>query len=144
MHVPLAQVIIAAPVLAWLVMALSTVHSARMQSIQYPYGLEYGEGIVWQQALLIPGPRMYGDIITFHSSSTIIRLSIIWPRPGLGRDRAGYARCWTFDITALDHCDCIGNAHDSRTWRHLRVYNATCKARGCNNGRIIGVSAVCP
>jgi hypothetical protein len=36
-----------------------------MRSIQYPYGLEYGEGIVWQQALLIPGPRMYGDINHF-------------------------------------------------------------------------------
>lgn len=40
-------------------------------AIQYKYGLDYGEGIVWQQALLIPGPRMYGDItqspfIVFH------------------------------------------------------------------------------
>jgi hypothetical protein len=36
----------------------------------YPFG-DYGEGIVWQQALLIPGPRMYGSIdhlpfIVFH------------------------------------------------------------------------------
>src|ERR1700751_1610362 len=36
-----------------------------------PFGLDYGEGIVWQQALLIPGPRMYGPIdrlpfIVFH------------------------------------------------------------------------------
>jgi hypothetical protein len=35
-----------------------------------PFG-DYGEGIVWQQALLIPGPRMYGPIdhlpfIVFH------------------------------------------------------------------------------
>ena len=35
-----------------------------------PFG-DYGEGIVWQQALLIPGPRMYGQIehlpfIVFH------------------------------------------------------------------------------
>jgi hypothetical protein len=35
-----------------------------------PFG-DYGEGIVWQQALLIPGPRMYGSIdhlpfIVFH------------------------------------------------------------------------------
>jgi len=31
----------------------------------YPFQLDYGEGIVWQQALLIPGPRMYGDITRF-------------------------------------------------------------------------------
>lgn len=36
-----------------------------------PYSLDYGEGIVMQQAMLIPGPRMYGDInvypyIVFH------------------------------------------------------------------------------
>jgi hypothetical protein len=39
--------------------------------IGYRYSLDFGEGIVWQQALLIPGPRMYGDItrppfIVFH------------------------------------------------------------------------------
>jgi hypothetical protein len=38
--------------------------------LAYPFG-DYGEGIVWQQALLIPGPRMYGQIdhlpfIVFH------------------------------------------------------------------------------
>lgn len=27
-----------------------------------PVQVDYGEGIVWQQALLIPGPRMYGDL----------------------------------------------------------------------------------
>src|SRR6184192_2212802 len=40
-------------------------------AIRYPFGLDYGEGIVWQQLLLIPGPRMYGAItdapfIVFH------------------------------------------------------------------------------
>jgi hypothetical protein len=40
-------------------------------AVRYPFGLDYGEGIVWQQALLIPGPRMYGAItdapfIVFH------------------------------------------------------------------------------
>jgi Dolichyl-phosphate-mannose-protein mannosyltransferase len=40
-------------------------------SLAYPFGLDYGEGIVWQQALMIPGPRMYGPIdhmpfIVFH------------------------------------------------------------------------------
>jgi hypothetical protein len=36
-----------------------------------PFGIDYGEGIVMQQAMLIPGPGMYGDIdlypyIVFH------------------------------------------------------------------------------
>lgn len=31
-------------------------------AVRYPFQLDYGEGIVWQQALLIPGSRMYGDI----------------------------------------------------------------------------------
>jgi hypothetical protein len=34
-------------------------------AIRYPFEMDYGEGIVWQQALLIPGPRMYGDITHF-------------------------------------------------------------------------------
>ena len=45
-------------------------HRAR-EALGYPFGIDYGEGIVWQQALLIPGPRMYGPIdnlpfIVFH------------------------------------------------------------------------------
>jgi hypothetical protein len=40
-------------------------------ALAYPFSLDYGEGIVWQQALLIPGSRMYGPIdhlpfIVFH------------------------------------------------------------------------------
>ncbi len=40
-------------------------------AIRYPFELDYGEGIVWQQAELIPGPRMYGSspdlpFIVFH------------------------------------------------------------------------------
>jgi hypothetical protein len=34
-------------------------------AIRYPFELDYGEGIVWQQALLIPTRRMYGDITQF-------------------------------------------------------------------------------
>jgi hypothetical protein len=34
-------------------------------AVQYPFALDYGEGIVWQQAVLIPGDRMYGDITRF-------------------------------------------------------------------------------
>jgi hypothetical protein len=42
-----------------------------VMTIRYPFELDYGEGIVWQQALLIPGPRMYGTstevpFIVFH------------------------------------------------------------------------------
>lgn len=45
--------------------------AAALPAITYPFELDYGEGIVWQQALLIPGPRMYGPIdgypaIVFH------------------------------------------------------------------------------
>jgi hypothetical protein len=40
-------------------------------AIHYPFELDYGEGIVWQQAELIPGPRMYSTstdlpFIVFH------------------------------------------------------------------------------
>jgi hypothetical protein len=35
-----------------------------VRAIDYPFGLDYGEGIVWQQAELIPGPRMYGTTTT--------------------------------------------------------------------------------
>jgi hypothetical protein len=40
-------------------------------AIHDPYQLDYGEGIVWQQTLLIPGPRMYASgpglpFIVFH------------------------------------------------------------------------------
>jgi hypothetical protein len=43
-----------------------------MGAVRYPFGMDYGEGVTWQQALLIPGPQMYGDIsrfpyIVFHS-----------------------------------------------------------------------------
>jgi hypothetical protein len=34
-------------------------------AITFPFELGYGEGIVWQQALLIPGSLMYGDITQF-------------------------------------------------------------------------------
>lgn len=33
--------------------------------LRYPFGLDYGEGIVLQQALLVPGPRAYGDITAY-------------------------------------------------------------------------------
>lgn len=40
-------------------------------AVHYPYELDYGEGIVWQQAVLIPGPRMYSlstqiPFVVFH------------------------------------------------------------------------------
>jgi hypothetical protein len=33
-----------------------------VRGVTFPFGLDYGEGTVWQQALMIPGLRMYGDI----------------------------------------------------------------------------------
>ena len=36
-----------------------------VRAITFPFELDYGEGIVWQQVLLIPGSRMYGDIAQF-------------------------------------------------------------------------------
>lgn len=32
------------------------------RAITFPFGLNYGEGDVWQQVLMMPGPRMYGNI----------------------------------------------------------------------------------
>ena len=34
-------------------------------AVGFPFELDYGEGIVWQQAMLIPGKLMYGDITRF-------------------------------------------------------------------------------
>jgi hypothetical protein len=36
-----------------------------LKAVRYPFELDYGEGIVWQQAMLIPSERMYGDITRF-------------------------------------------------------------------------------
>ena len=49
-------------------------------SIRYPYELDYGEGIVWQQGMLIPGPRMYSPspdlpFIVFHYPPVFYLLS---------------------------------------------------------------------
>ena len=62
--------------MAGFVVVLLVAHTAiylknAFDAIRYPFGLDYGEGIIWQQALLIPSPRMYGAItdspfIVFH------------------------------------------------------------------------------
>jgi len=54
----------AEPVLLGLLIALVSVHAVCVcfdvvSAIRYPFELDYTEGIVWQQAALIPGPRMY-------------------------------------------------------------------------------------
>jgi len=64
---------------AWLLtalLALLALHAAGVCrdfifSIRYPFALDYGEGIVWQQAALIPGPRAYAGswklpFVVFH------------------------------------------------------------------------------
>jgi hypothetical protein len=63
-------------VLLGALLALLSAHAAGvlldfMASIRYPFQWDYGEGIVWQQAVLIPGPRMYSNsqnlpFIVFH------------------------------------------------------------------------------
>ena len=45
--------------------------SYAIRAVSFPFGLDYAEGIVWQQMLLIPGPRMYAGVtqppfIVFH------------------------------------------------------------------------------
>lgn len=81
-------------VLATSLLMLLVVHAAGvfrdfMASMRYPYGLEYGEGIVWQQAALIPGPRMYGaspdlPFIVFHYPPLYYLLvrAALWIQPG--------------------------------------------------------------
>jgi hypothetical protein len=61
---------VSVPVLFAALIAILTVHLAAVLkfwfvSLRFPFGLDYGEGIVWQQALLIPSTRMYGDITHF-------------------------------------------------------------------------------
>jgi hypothetical protein len=79
------------PVLLAALLTLVAVHVVAnvlsyLRSIDYPFGLDYGEGIVWQQALLIPGPRMYGTstdlpFIVFHYPPVFylfVRLAAAW------------------------------------------------------------------
>jgi len=64
------------PVLLGALLTLLSIRTAGVfldfiASIRFPFELDYGEGIVWQQAVLIPGPRMYGNsqdlpFIVFH------------------------------------------------------------------------------
>ena len=65
-----------AKILLAVLLALLALHALGVvldfgQAIRFPYEIDYGEGIVWQQALLIPGPRMYSTstalpFIVFH------------------------------------------------------------------------------
>jgi hypothetical protein len=34
-------------------------------AIRFPFGLDYSEGLIWQQALWLGGPKLYGDIANF-------------------------------------------------------------------------------
>lgn len=51
-----------AALLVWRVVGYFSYAAA---AVANPYGIDFAEGIVWQQLLLIPGPRMYGDIHTY-------------------------------------------------------------------------------
>jgi hypothetical protein len=75
------------------VLALLSVHTAGvildfMASIRYPFQWDYGEGIVWQQAVLIPGPRMYSNsqglpFIVFHYPPLyyLLARAALWLQP---------------------------------------------------------------
>jgi hypothetical protein len=62
--------------LIWITVAVMAVHFIEyfryaLAAVNYRFEIFDAEGIVWQQAMLIPGPRMYGDInnypfIVFH------------------------------------------------------------------------------
>src|SRR5438046_10131808 len=67
---------LASMLLVGILLALLAVHVAGIAidftaAIRYPFEINYGEGIVWQQAVLIPGSRMYSSsqslpFIVFH------------------------------------------------------------------------------
>jgi hypothetical protein len=67
-----------------------------IRAIRYPFGLEYGEGIVWQQAVMIPGKGMYGDItkypyIVFHYPPLYHLVTRVVARAGMDWLTAGRA-----------------------------------------------------
>lgn len=80
-------------VLLGALLALLSVHAAGvfldfMASIRYPFQWDYGEGIVWQQAALIPGPLMYSNsqslpFIVFHYPPLFYLLAraALWIQP---------------------------------------------------------------
>ena len=80
-------------VLLGALLALLSVHAAGvfldfMASIRYPFQWDYGEGIVWQQAALIPGPRMYSNsqslpFIVFHYPPLyyLLARAALWIQP---------------------------------------------------------------
>src|SRR5262245_14844576 len=61
---PLHLVLLGATSFVVILLAARTVMYLQnaFDAVHYPFGLDYGEGEVWQQVLLIPGPRMYGAI----------------------------------------------------------------------------------
>ncbi len=60
----MAAILLWAAVLAVLAAVLACYARYASTALLYPYGLDYSEGLLWQQALWTPGPHMYGDI--FH------------------------------------------------------------------------------
>jgi hypothetical protein len=96
-----SPVFVAAAAFAALLLGVLVIHFAAvldfwLASLRYAFGLDYGEGIVWQQALLIPSPHMYGDInqfpyIVFHyppayhlAVRAIASLGVDWLMAGRG------------------------------------------------------------
>ena len=57
----IAWLLFAALIALFLFYGIELAHAAYLTAI-FPGEFDYAEGIVWQQAKLIPGPRMYGDV----------------------------------------------------------------------------------
>ena len=60
-----AGILLWATVLAVLATVVASYAAYALAAILYPYGLDYSEGLLWQQALWTPGPHMYGDIFRY-------------------------------------------------------------------------------
>jgi hypothetical protein len=85
-----------AALIARLVIAAYHYLDYAIQAIRYPFGLDYGEGIVWQQAVMIPSKSMYGDItkypyIVFHYPPLYHLVTRVAARAGMDWLTAGRA-----------------------------------------------------
>ena len=55
--------ILPASVCVGLLLCVGTYIAVAVAAVAWPFGLDYAEGEVWEQALLIAGPKAYGGII---------------------------------------------------------------------------------
>ena len=108
-------------------------------AISYPFGLDYGEGIIWQQALLIPSARMYGAItespfIVFHYPPIYhlaVRAAMLL---GLDPLVAGRGLSVTCTLTAAALCAWLVR------WGVNDHVNGMAKIIGCTIGALLPLS----